>query len=325
MLISVIMPIYNSENFLNRAIQSVLNQSILDFELLLVDDGSKDRSAKIGKEYEKIDRRVKLYQKENGGVSSARNYGLQLAQGEYITFIDSDDAYSPDYLKNLLNAQNRRYDLTVCGISRFIDGKEKKNCLSLELNNKDQINDLILDIFNSGLFNSPVNKLYKSTIIKENKICFNEKSAMGEDYEFNLSYLDCCNNCKFVENSDYYYYIQNQSATYQYRENEFMLRRISIDRTKEYFDKYNIKNNFCDKMKIKLVYSCAMQEIAFNKEKKVYELFTKDDYFKLDRPNSKLMIMFYYCLKTKLSFYSLAFLLYFLKYKVGLKWKGASI
>lgn len=98
-MISVIIPIYNTEKYLSRYIESVLNQSYKNFELLLINDGSKDRSGDICDEYAKKDNRIKVFHKENGGVSSARNLGLDNAKGDYVCFIDSDDYVGKRYLE----------------------------------------------------------------------------------------------------------------------------------------------------------------------------------------------------------------------------------
>ena len=107
--ISIIIPVYNAENYLRRCIDSVLSQSFTDFELILVDDGSKDKSPQICDEYASQDTRVRVIHKANGGVSAARNDGLDIAKGEYITFIDSDDWVERDYLSTLSNY--RDYDI----------------------------------------------------------------------------------------------------------------------------------------------------------------------------------------------------------------------
>ena len=101
-LISVIVPVYNSEQTLNRCIDSILGQTYRNFELFLINDGSKDRSGEICDEYARKDSRVKVFHKENGGVSSARNVGLDNASGEWITFVDSDDRIGQNFLKNLV-------------------------------------------------------------------------------------------------------------------------------------------------------------------------------------------------------------------------------
>ena len=97
--ISVIMPVYNSKQFLRMAVDSVLNQTFKDFELILVDDGSKDGSGAVCDEYAQIDARVKVIHQENGGICSARNTGMKAAVGEYLAFIDNDDEYLPNLLE----------------------------------------------------------------------------------------------------------------------------------------------------------------------------------------------------------------------------------
>ena len=115
--ISVIVPVYNTEKYLNRCIDSILAQTFTDFELLLIDDGSTDCSGKICDEYAAKDSRVRVFHKENGGVSSARNMGLDNAQGEWITFVDSDDWVHEDFLKKRLAlALNDNADIAYCDV-----------------------------------------------------------------------------------------------------------------------------------------------------------------------------------------------------------------
>ena len=109
--ISVIVPVYNAEKWLHCCIDSVLAQTYTDFELLLVDDGSTDRSGKICDEYESIDSRVKVFHKKNGGVSSARNFGIINCIGDSLTFIDSDDWVTNEYLENIVS--HEKYDLVI--------------------------------------------------------------------------------------------------------------------------------------------------------------------------------------------------------------------
>lgn len=109
--ISVIIPVYNTESTLHKCVDSILNQSYEDWELLLIDDGSKDHSAFICDEYAQQDKRIKVFHKENGGVSSARNIGIDNAEGKWITFIDSDDWVERNYLSNLY--QNDENDIVA--------------------------------------------------------------------------------------------------------------------------------------------------------------------------------------------------------------------
>lgn len=112
-LISVIIPVYNNENCLHRCVDSILIQTYTDFELLLINDGSKDSSGSICDEYSVIDKRVHVFHKENGGASSARNIGLENAKGEWITFCDSDDFVDSDWLMNFIENSNGNCDLVV--------------------------------------------------------------------------------------------------------------------------------------------------------------------------------------------------------------------
>ena len=122
-LVSVIIPVYNAEKFLARTINFVLAQTYKNFELLLVDDGSKDKSAEICQQYVEKDERVKYFYKTNGGVSSARNFGIEKATGEYIAFMDNDDEIKPDYLEVHVNNIGN-CDLIVSDYVMYEDGKK---------------------------------------------------------------------------------------------------------------------------------------------------------------------------------------------------------
>ena len=121
-MISVIVPLYNVEFYLRRCINSILNQSFVNFELLLIDDGSIDTSGIICNEYAEKDRRIKVFHKENGGVSSARNVGLANAKGTWIAFVDADDWVEPDYLKNLIDHVDDSIDLVISYTQRYTKG-----------------------------------------------------------------------------------------------------------------------------------------------------------------------------------------------------------
>ncbi|GMO37902.1 MAG: hypothetical protein Ta2B_17610 [Termitinemataceae bacterium] len=123
-VISVIIPVYNVEHYLRRCLDSVLAQTFTDFECILIDDGSPDKSPAICDEYAKKDSRFVVIHQANAGVSAARNAGLDIAQGEWITFVDSDDWIEPDMLRVLYqNAVKHQSDVSVCGVQRT-DGTE---------------------------------------------------------------------------------------------------------------------------------------------------------------------------------------------------------
>ena len=126
-LISVIVPIYNVEKYINRCIDSIIEQTYTNLEIILVDDGSTDNSGSICDEYAKKDNRIKVIHKENGGVSSARNVGLDTAIGQYITFVDSDDYIEKKYCEILLKTlKKQKADCVACGYNRIYKNKEEK-------------------------------------------------------------------------------------------------------------------------------------------------------------------------------------------------------
>lgn len=113
-IISVIVPVYNVEKYVAACIKSILSQTYQNFEVLLVDDGSSDTSGNICDEFAKIDSRIRVFHKHNGGPSSARNYGLRYARGGYITFVDSDDSILPNFLEQLYNILNESHAFMAC-------------------------------------------------------------------------------------------------------------------------------------------------------------------------------------------------------------------
>lgn len=132
-LISIIVPVYNSESTLNRCVDSILNQTFHDWELLLIDDGSTDQSGEICDQYDAKDQRINVFHKENGGVSTARNVGLDNAKGSWVTFIDSDDFISINFLSTFVRFQSS--DLYICGI-QFINNSTiylpPEECIKIE-------------------------------------------------------------------------------------------------------------------------------------------------------------------------------------------------
>ena len=205
--ISVIVPVYNAEKYLHRCIDSVLAQTYKDFELLLIDDGSKDSSGTICDEYAAQDARVKVFHKENGGVSSARNVGLDHAQGEWVTFVDSDDWVSKDYLEEF-DFCTSEIDLHCCHIQ--VEGWKEWVSYPFE----DKAWDKMPEFLSRNLhrLNFPFAKLFKLSIINEYNIRFDKDISYGEDTLFVYSYLIYTN--KVITYSyDGYHYICSNSVS----------------------------------------------------------------------------------------------------------------
>ena len=209
-LISIIMPVYNAEKYLNRSIESIMNQTYNNIEIILVNDGSTDNSLSICSNYQKIDSRIKLINQENQGVSSARNRGIDEASGDYIMFIDSDDYIEKDMIKDMVGkiiADD--IDLVISGIKMNhikngqVIGEEKYQLKDKMYSIEEMLNDILIDI-NLICISGPWCKLYKTKILKNNKIKFTNEFTMGEDTWYNLDYIDACTG-KVVTMSNIYY------------------------------------------------------------------------------------------------------------------------
>lgn len=191
-LISIIVPVYNVEKYLCECIDSILSQTYEKFELILVDDGSPDNSGKICDEYAEKDKRIKVIHKENGGVSSARNMGLDNANGEYITFVDSDDIVDKQYLELMYNKLvEKSADLCFCHFDRFDENtcEEYKETIPEHLIvdfKSDNFVDFASKFFNlkNNIFGSSCRVLYKKSIVET--IRFNLKIKISEDLIFTL-------------------------------------------------------------------------------------------------------------------------------------------
>lgn len=203
--ISIIAPIYNAEKTLHKCVDSILNQSYKDWELLLIDDGSTDGSALICDEYARQDKRIKVFHKPNGGVSSARNWGLDNAVGEWITFVDSDDYIVDETLNLDWNIIDEDF-LIFPFYYRCCDGK----VVFYSLETKGRIDSLKsflekeLDKYN---FRTPWSKIFKNRII--DNLRFDEKIRCGEDTLFVLSYLNRIANCRIFDSP---FYVFNQDS-----------------------------------------------------------------------------------------------------------------
>ena len=215
MRFSVIVPVYNTEKYLDRCINSILSQRFSDFELILVDDGSLDGSLRICERYAQEDQRIHVFHKLNGGLADTRNYGMVNAKGDYIVFLDSDDWFEDqlldDYQKLIEQSlpdviiQGIRVDFAETGTDSRIRFEESKLYLSGAWEGVAQAEK-------NGLFNSSCNKAYLRKIIELNKLCFDVGKEPAEDLLFNCKYFAHVHSigCLAVEN---YHYVKRQAAT----------------------------------------------------------------------------------------------------------------
>lgn len=201
--VSIIIPVFNAEKYLSRCVDSILRQDFMDYEILLIDDGSTDDSVSICDDYAVKDNRVKVFHKKNGGVSSARNLGLQRAIGFWITFVDSDDYISSNYFK-VLERQNEDLIILQSKHMNSIKGKSfSQNIRPQTVTNRDNINGFLSQHILFHIMMTPWGKFFKRDIIGDLK--FDEKQKIGEDVIFVHQYLLNCTSISVVNDSTYCY------------------------------------------------------------------------------------------------------------------------
>ena len=202
---SVIIPVYNAERTLRRCLDSLVDQSFDDYELLLINDGSTDGSDAICREYANAHPRVRYFAKENGGVSSARNLGLEQATGEYILFVDSDDYVAETYLMTINDAVSEtRPELLIFGAASA--GMEHRIWITGAYYKSDEcgIAERVANAMQRYLFSSMVSKCFKSEILRQYSLHFQEGLAIGEDQCFLFEYAMHIQSLKSIEEVLYF-------------------------------------------------------------------------------------------------------------------------
>lgn len=214
--ISIIVAVYNAEKFLETCLNSIINQVYKDFECILVNDGSTDNSLLICEKYSQIDNRFIIINKKNGGVGSARNAALDIARGEWITFVDSDDWIIPEYIQ-LFITNSFSADLIIQGFSRHLGKNYSKNYipLSIEITRKDILKQIsyIYKYINSTIIKANSFKAYKNDIIKNNALRYAEDIRDGEDFLFILKYIIHVDKIKTIPVAGYNYITYNSTLT----------------------------------------------------------------------------------------------------------------
>lgn len=212
---SIIVPIFNAEKTLCRCLDSILHQQYDDYEVILVDDGSRDASYDICEHYKKADHRIRLFCQENGGPSKARNLGIEKANGEWICFVDSDDYISELYLKELNEkiTKNDNLDMIFMGYHK-INFKDKKIEQMIPRDSGKKGMELAIDLVAQGMFGYTWIKIFKKIKIKD--IRFHEGINLFEDEIFTCEALTLCSQIDILSRP-IYYYIQNGSASLMQR------------------------------------------------------------------------------------------------------------
>lgn len=251
-LISVIVPVYNVENYLEHCIESIVFQTYKNLEIILVDDGSIDRSGFICDCWKNKDSRIKVIHKKNGGLASARNEGIKISKGKYISFIDSDDYIELNFYKTMIDGIDDA-DIAICGL-RLVNEKNQL-IKTIELN-KEKIEMKNLDIkkllllINNSTFGYAWNKLYKKDIIIHNEF---ENLMPREDLMFNLSILKNINKISIVGSYSGYNWLQRKKSITHTKNLRNVATAITIS------DKLIENLNFFSKKNSKILYNCIMK------------------------------------------------------------------
>jgi len=216
--ISIIVPVYNVENYLNYCVDSLLRQTYTDFEILLIDDGSKDNSGKLCDELKNKDERISVYHKPNGGLSDARNFGIEHSKGDFYLFIDSDDALHPDFCKVLMEKQEQyNADIVSTKMTLFSDYGMISEFDKKEHNHSEKIfhgNEILTQYFNPTngircIHHGLCMKLYKKELFKDLRFAV---GRLHEDLYITHQLLNLSNCFVFVDLPYYYYFQKNTNS-----------------------------------------------------------------------------------------------------------------
>ena len=264
--VSVIVPVYNCEKYIERCMDSLINQTLADIEIIVIDDESKDTTFEILKEYEKKDKRIKLMTKKNSGISSSRNKGMEIATGKYIAFIDGDDWIDLDCLEKMYEvAEKNQTDIVICSYVREFKDHAKPKDIKLDENKIYQGEDLavlhrrILGPIKEEFRNpesldsigSACGKLYKREIILKSGYRFIDLKEIGtaEDTLFNFMLFNEVTKISFIDKCFYHYWKENEnSITTKYNPNLFNQWKNLFKYMEEFIKKNDLDNSFYESL-----------------------------------------------------------------------------
>ncbi|PLR85412.1 glycosyltransferase family 2 protein [Bacillus sp. V33-4] len=244
--VTVAVPIYNAEKYLENCIKSVINQSFKDIQILLINDGSSDQSGEICDRYQLKDPRIKVYHNSNQGVSNTRNFAINKSDGKYICFVDADDEIDTYMVQTLHEyIENEDADMVICGHkSVYLEHKNKQ----IVKHNPPEFNGSIIEFLerieeflNTESVQGPCGKIFKTELIKKNKIQFPKKLSFGEDTIFVYSYLSCSKKIVSIEKCFY---------SYMKRNNNSLSASITQDKVKIFINLYDDLQKLLNKFNI---------------------------------------------------------------------------
>ena len=280
-LVSIIVPVYNVENFIEECIESIGRQSYKALQIILVDDGSSDRSGELCKRYAENDVRIELIQTQNNGVSVARNIGISHARGDYIFFVDSDDMIMDDYIQKFME----------CGNSPFIGAGYRENSVDgTRFEYAERLRPIEEYKHDSELLWEEVpcvhvgGNRYSRDIIVNNRIFFEQDCTLGEDSRFNMAYLACVESVRVISQSGYIYRLHEESLIHRFWPNRLEIERQECIKREAFFEsaksfdfmKYVHWNNVLEHFYFYATTSSPNKKIA----KKLLKVAVRDPYFR---------------------------------------------
>lgn len=280
--ISVIVPVYNAERYLHRCVDSILSQTFSDFELLLINDGSKDSSGVICDEYAAKDPRVSVFHKENGGVSSARNLGLDNAKGEWITFVDADDRIDAGFILSL--SENAADCNLVIGKSKIEIGNESHLYFDIISDKYDSAGiKALLTRYSYPVFTNPWGKLFQKDIIDKMRLRFNTSLSKGEDSIFVYNFLLEIETLYIVSDliSYYHYYVGRSDS---------LSNNFSLSTTFEFSREFNVITD-----KLYDVYGIPKEVFVALFTRGTLSSFFPNDFSRLSFKKMKMLVSEYKC------------------------------
>jgi glycosyltransferase involved in cell wall biosynthesis len=240
-LVSIIVPVYNSEAYIGKCVTSILGQSYENIEVLLINDGSTDGSGRLCDEYAEKDKRIKVIHQTNSGPSAARNKGISLATGDYIQFVDGDDAIEPLMTETMVESIGEKHELVICGYKTILenDGEfvidETFHFHKTGSFRKEEFLGFFGQLYRDYYIHYNWNKIYVADIIRQFNLAFDAEVIRGEDMLFNLQYLNKCSRIKILPYPFYNYMTSNSgSITSTFRPNLFENQQFLLQKTRDF-------------------------------------------------------------------------------------------
>lgn len=284
---SVIIPVYNVENYLHRCINSILTQEYTDLEILLIDNGSKDGSGTLCDDYAERFSNIKSYHIPNNGVGSARNFGLAKAQGEFICFVDADDYLVGNLFSDMENQLGSELDLLVFSYYNSLEKNLSETTRTAKIlpiegkKDRNQFIALFTELFLSDMMYTVWNKIYRREFLKEHRITF-EQYELGEDVRFNLNVFECVHKVSFSKTC-YYVYVSGRtgSAMGQYNPYRMSYQLEELEKVDQLMTGWDIHDDqFIDQIKARILMSniqnISNQKMSLSKKRHYVEVLCRN-------------------------------------------------